>query len=431
MWAAIVVALLQVVPATSFLVAPKFSPNYQLPSASQKATVATRDNLKAEPSNSFLAIASVTFAFCIGAFLRPKEAGSRNVAMQYGAGRERWKSYPAYPFFRGQVRDEVYGPEQKRSTRLYLFFEKDPRFMSRFRKQNNTLAKEGLTAYTTGWEMWNRQKQEWKPYVGPESHPDNPYFPAYSSQFNYWGALPARAPSTSLVSVTAPASLAFAGAPRPSLLGVRSAGRSGRCGRCVMKAHKKAATASKNQGGGGNNIRRGRVPTCLQGAAVKGGRTLVHQTGARWQWGANVQRLRNWHLMSKKDGIVQYFGHGRNVEVAVVPWEYVHKKCIWIDSKTLGPKAYEPWMGNDTGVAAPAVRRHIMKLRQEWLTTDEGKAFEEKKAAQKAKRDKYAEQARSIGQRWKWMRSEEGQKVMGEKRAMRVAKIPAAPDQKS
>jgi len=302
--------------------------------------------------------------------------------------------------------------------------------MLRFQKQNRALAKAGLTRYTSGWEEWSREKEEWKAYTGPESHPDNPFFPAASHGFTMWGAaLPYATPGAIGSSSQAKASLAFAGSSSMPSFGAakRAAGRSARFG-IIMHAHKKAATASKNQGGNQNQRRRGRCVNALQGAAVTTSQRLVRQNVLKWDNGAHVTQTKSHMLKSRKDGIVQYFGSGLNLEVAVMPWEYVRKKCVWVDDSTLGPKEYEPWMGNKIkGAASRPVRKHIMELRKQWLEGEEGKAWLEKKAAQKKKKEEYAEKTRERGARWKWLRSSVGQEETAKRKAAREAKVASSP----
>ena len=35
-----------------------------------------------------------------------------------------------------------------------------------------------------------------------------------------------------------------------------------------------------------------------------------------------------------------------SLEVTVIPWEYVRAKCRWMNTGTIAPVNYEPWMGN-------------------------------------------------------------------------------------
>lgn len=439
MWFAAIVALLaQAVPAAAFLVVAPRS-NYQTPFAKTKAVPIFKEDHVGPTSTTFLTMASLVLASAlVTASLKSKKAQSSPITMYYG-DRRQWKTYPAYPQFRGQIRNEFEGPEQKRLTRLVLSFDKNPRFMLRFQRQNKALAKAGLTRYTTGWEEWSREKEEWKAYTGPESHPDNPFFPAPSHGFFLWGgALPNAKRGASIGSSSpATASFAFAGSSAMPGFGatrggaVRSAGRSGRSA-IIMHAHKKAAASTKNQGSSQNPKRKGRCINALQGAAVKTSTRLVRQSTLKWDNGAHVARTRQYMLKSKKDGIVQYFGSGRNLEVAVMPWEYVRKKCVWVDSMTLGPKVYEPWMGNKvTGAATITVRKHIMNLRETWLQTEEGLAWQAKKSAQQAKRNEYAEKSRARGTRWKWLRSEQGQVLTAQRKAERQEKVSIPKDPQS
>merc|ERR1712039_158574 len=112
-----------------------------------------------------------------------------------------------------------------------------------------------------------------------------------------------------------------------------------------------------------------------------GGQVLVTQKGYGWYAGANVVKAKNFTLHSLVDGIVQWRGPMSRREVSVVPWEYVRTKCVRTNPNTLGPKVYEPWMNNHNR----GKRHHILRLRKEWLETDKGKEWLEKKEEKKQK----------------------------------------------
>jgi len=186
----------------------------------------------------------------------------------------------------------------------------------------------------------------------------------------------------------------FVAGNAPTLSAKRTAllGRSARRGLVILKAHKKAASSTRNQGHKNNPKHYGITQKGLPGAAVKAGQVLLKQKGQVWKAGANVVRAKNFTLHALKDGIVQWRGTGNKNgqpnrsgggEVFVVPWEYVHSKCQWLTDTRLGPKKYEPWMGSmkhgDYG------REIILKMREEWLQTDEGKAHLKKKEEKQQK----------------------------------------------
>jgi len=168
--------------------------------------------------------------------------------------------------------------------------------------------------------------------------------------------------------------------------------RAGRRG-IVLKAHKKAASSTKNQGHVKNAHHYGITKQGRQGNAVITGTLLVKQVGFKWYPGANVAVGRDFTLVAKKDGIVQWRGTAKHKEVYVVPWEYVNAKCEWITQNTLVPKEYAPWMGKPhvshktafEQKQRPIIRAHMTKMREEWLETEEGKEWAAKKKEKKLK----------------------------------------------
>jgi len=272
------------------------------------------------------------------------------------------------------------------------------------RKSVKKFAQAGITYYKEGWTKWYPKREEFNMYKGPESAKDNPWFPAPSG-----GKYPGRLDAVSVVSHTGLAAVASAGTLRgafagkaaaPSLLSAKRSPSGTRAARkgLVLHAHKKAAASSKNQGFSPGmpkpwGIQRG----AYHGAEVKVGQALFRQLGTVSYPGANVGMDRAYKMYAKKWGILQIRGEKKHREFFVVPMEYVEKKCRWINRNTLGPKEYEPWMGNtENTCAAGNPRRHINAMREVWLQSDDGKEWQAKKDAKKAKSDWFKERVQAI-----------------------------------
>jgi len=74
----------------------------------------------------------------------------------------------------------------------------------------------------------------------------------------------------------------------------------------------------------------------------------------------------------------------------VVPWEYVRTKCTWIkdgNQEMLVPLKYEPWMGIHKEGTLKG--EYMVKLREEWLESEEGKTWLAKKEEQLEKKKKF------------------------------------------
>mmetsp|Transcript_43837 Transcript_43837/g.103654 ORF Transcript_43837/g.103654 Transcript_43837/m.103654 type:complete len:458 (-) Transcript_43837:115-1488(-) len=256
-------------------------------------------------------------------------------------------------------------------------------------------------------------------YKGEESRADNPFFPAASMgwmEMTKSGRPKGKkammggeqdAPSMGASVASPSAAAGFAGSSLRLRFSLGSRGATSRSA-VVMKAHKKAASATKHQGRKQKPTHRGVQRKGGHGSAVKVGTVLVRQLGTHWRPGANVIRTKSNDLMATRDGIVQWRGAQRNEkgvkkymnlglqEVFVVPWEFVNERCVFGPNGTLLPKAYEPWMGvrNPDTLADQFMERgqdesfkvqHLNGLREEWLKTDEGKAWKEKKDEKKQK----------------------------------------------
>lgn len=244
----------------------------------------------------------------------------------------------------------------------------------RFYKQQQILKESGMTCAKGGYHKWYPNRETFNLYKGPESHPNNPWFPAASP--GYGQALGDWAPAR--LAATVPPSgraSAFAGvSPMRPVRGGRGAGSA-----LVLHAHKKAASSTRNQGHKNNPHYWGLTKKGHQGSAVKAGQLLAKQKGMNWYAGANVARGKDYSLVALRDGIVQWRGEYRHREVMIVPWEYVREKCQWVNPNTLGPKEYEPWMGTHNY----GKRHHILQLRREWLKTEKGQEWLKKKNEKK------------------------------------------------
>jgi ribosomal protein L27 len=262
----------------------------------------------------------------------------------------------------------------------------------------------GVTRFTEQWVYWYPDKQKFNMYYGPESHTENPDFPAPSG-----GCPSPDGPYAKAMSGWAPAQLSASvgrqgkrggfvggsartvGSTKRTVSGARSA--------IAMRAHKMAASSTKNQGGGTTIPKfRGVQRLAFQGSFVKAGTLLVRQSGVKWATaGGGVKMCRNYNIIALKDGIVQWRGspgtknEGGKGEVTVVPWEYVRAKCEWAtdasNESTLVYKEYKPWMGTHMhdrtatfNGAKNGLRRRVMaEKRKIWLESPEGQEHMKKK----------------------------------------------------
>jgi len=300
-----------------------------------------------------------------------------------------WTRNPAPPWF--NKGDTSRGPDY----RTWINLRNQAKKHQKRWRQRRILEEAGITQCKGGFKHWHPTRDQHNLYQGPDSHPDNPWFPAASpgrigmrDLFRENKAFQELSAEGMSSSVTRAEISAFVAGNAPMLSTKRAAllGRSARQGLVILKAHKKAASSTRNQGHKNNPKHYGITQKGLPGAAVKSGQVLLKQKGQVWKAGANVVRAKNFTLHALKDGIVQWRGTGNKDgqpnrsgggEVFVVPWEYVHSKCQWLTDTRLGPKQYEPWMGSmkhgDYG------RGIILKMREEWLQTEEGKAHIKKK----------------------------------------------------
>jgi len=259
----------------------------------------------------------------------------------------------------------------------------------RFWRQRQILKREGITQCNGGYKVWHENASTYNMYTGPDSHPDNPWFPAASP--GYWANAPSKAKESAKEAVGGMGVLSsmplakhgLVGGRTPTMTSARGSGL--RCrGLVIQHAHKKAASTTKNQGKKHNYQFWGIHPRGVAGNAVKAGDLLLRNSKKPWFAGENVAACKRNILRAEKDGIVQWRGTNRK-EIFVVPWEYVRAKCQWATSNLLIPQKYEAWMG--TNPEEPIGRmKYINKMREEWLETEEGKAHLKKKEEQRKKR---------------------------------------------
>mmetsp|Transcript_48287 Transcript_48287/g.115042 ORF Transcript_48287/g.115042 Transcript_48287/m.115042 type:complete len:407 (+) Transcript_48287:78-1298(+) len=255
----------------------------------------------------------------------------------------------------------------------------------KYLKQQRILRDHNVWWATYGkWNVWNPNPGIKSNYTGPDSHPDNPDFPAPNSGLQAFGSVSVASLSTrsSFVAGRVPTM----GSAKRAVLSASRA-RSG----LVMKAHKKAAASTKNQGNTRNPHHWG--VKALSGKAVKCRQRLVKQRAMNWYPGNNVKMCKDMSLIALKDGIVQWRGDYRHKEVSVVPWEYVTNKCRWSTSSTLAPQKYEPWMG--TNFDRYSDKWPIRQMFEEWKETEEGKAWIAKKEEKKAKQKEIQKKIRA------------------------------------
>jgi len=346
------------------------------PASAQSTSIGT--------AGAFLAGTIATVAL----LLRSQYRRDRNSKITRGS----WTRYDAIPGM--EIGDGSRGPDYRSWINLRRQAKyANGRKLKRW-KQQQILKESGIECAKEGFTKWYPGRDRHNLYKGPESHPDNPWFPAPGPGYGQPRALLGWAPAPLTASASkSSGSSTFTGsgaatfgrsAKHPGRVGNRSSGSA-----LVLHAHKKAAGSTKNQGSGNTNAHYwGINKKGYQGNAVKAGQTLLKQKGQVWYAGANVQRGKDYTLNALRDGIVQWRGTWKHREVFVVPWEYVRKKCVWTNANTLGPKVYEPWMNTHNR----GKRHYIHMIRNKWLESEEGKAWTEKK--EKKKEDQKAIQMR-------------------------------------
>jgi len=418
-------ALVAQAPAAGAFVVP---PPQQLPTGDERTSVAARPRLAAPVQASLAGIpltstSAPTGPSSVSIFTGAAIAGAVAAIFGRQQGRrtnvERYGEIIRIPGPPGFLKDydpargaEYYKWVQvRRKAKRTTKFIHSRRPQAKERKQLETLLEFGLTSWHSnadnshdqGWE-WNvwypnddiRSPKNWDMYDGPESHPDNPSFPAHSDGLQAqrgWAAATLGA-SPGLTA----AGNVFAGAAAPqlglakkrSVAGVKA--REERSG-LVMHAHKKAASSSKNQG---TNVKWkswgadafsvwGPRPEAAHGRFVRARQVLVRQSGMRVKPGANVIVGHDNTLNAKVDGIVQWRGdRPGHRQIYIIPHEYMENKCEWVSNGQLGPKEWEPWM-TTTGGQRGNIKWHLEQKKAEFLESDKGKAWQEKKEKQKAK----------------------------------------------
>jgi len=351
---------------------------------------------------------------------RSSGRGQREAVIAHGkVSPSGWKFQP----IEGRVSQGVEGaPPRGPSYRPWITLRHKAKRGQRYHRQQKILKESNIQSANGGWHTWYPHRAVFNLYQGPDSHPDNPWFPAASPGYDKTemgpprNGLQTRSPyltsdatvsddsatateafRTVVAPVTSGSAFVTGCAPALSmsarsktLLAGRSSTRSLRCG-VIMKAHKKAASSTKNQGNKQNAQFYGLTAKGYQGSAVKSGQMLVRQKGFKWYAGANVVVGKDFTLSALKDGIVQWRGTWKHKELFIVPWQYVRERCQWINPNRLGPLKYEPWMngefnhGRNKPQYRERKRNHIKVLMEEWKEKDEGKEWTTKKEEKDSK----------------------------------------------
>jgi large subunit ribosomal protein L27 len=356
-------------------------------------------------SNSRLAfLAGACAVAAVVCNVRRKQKASEGVAMSV------WRQYPPTPE-QLRMNDMQLGDNGRGvSYRSWVNLNRrarNPRGRNvKYHKQHQYLLESGVWwgGYVDKWHHWYPNRDTFNLYKGPESHPENPWFPAASPG---WQAVRGWAPGPVASTVAPRAAGAFVGGSAPFVSSAKRAVQFTRGARqgLVMHAHKKAAACTKNQGHDQRPKHWGVKKKGLQGNAVKVGQMLVRQKGNNWYAGANVTRGKDFTLHATKDGIVQWRGTYKHREVFVVPWEFVQTKCTWVSMNTLAPKEYEPWMGTSK---KGHLRLYMIALRKKWLESDVGKEYMAKKEEKRKKQQEI--QARIRKHAWEKQQGK-GEKV--------------------
>lgn len=366
--------------------------------ATQQFSAGAFDAQPLGSSGSTALFAGAAVAGALAALLGRKKRSSRDGAISL-IGMGPFTVDPGPPeLYEGRYNS--YGPEYQ----SYKWRKKRSRYANgmrmRFFRQNKILKELGVWEGYREFEVWDNNRDLHSMYKGPESHPDNPWFPAPSGGFPM-EALAARAPAPLVASTPQKSAGAFAGSTVPTFglakkrlpRGVFGNARAERRG-LVLRAHKKAAASTKNQGHRDKPWRWGVQRNGRFGCSVKMSETLVKQKGVLWKPGANVKVCKDNSLVAKCRGIVQMRGNGKYKEVFVVPYDYFKEKCRMITTELVGHKEYEPWMGrpdkshNTKGqklMKRPIVRDYYAAIRQVFLDSEKGKEWAAKKAEKKAK----------------------------------------------
>eukprot|EP00933_Yihiella_yeosuensis_P040501 TRINITY_DN34827_c0_g1_i1.p1 TRINITY_DN34827_c0_g1~~TRINITY_DN34827_c0_g1_i1.p1 ORF type:complete len:422 (-),score=88.56 TRINITY_DN34827_c0_g1_i1:95-1360(-) len=390
--------LAQASTASAFVAVPLHSRSgFNVPADGVHATAARvnspslpREEPASSAFSSFMMIAGVSAAVTALGKSRRKQ----KVAAPSKVTRCVWDWHPAFPEMKAknerEGNDDARGPQYKQwhvQTRRARYA------MGRKQKHRNIqkkLREAGIWWASYGkFKLWYPNRDKFNMYKGPDSHPDNPYFPGASGGYRAMqGWAPARLAST--INFGGSAGV-FAGG---SLKRAVQASRPARSA-LVMKAHKKAASSTKNQGGGKHRAKDWGIKRrwALQGCAVKPGCMLVKQKGLVYYPGANVGVNGSNCLYAKKAGIVQWRGTFRHKEISVIPWQFVEEKCEW-HGRTLLPKEYEPWM--NTKHKGSLQKMRLLKLkRKEWEQSEKGKAYLAMKSEKKQKQKEIQERIRA------------------------------------
>ncbi|CAE8734317.1 unnamed protein product [Polarella glacialis] len=389
MWSGAFFALLvqAVVPCLAFVATPSRSRGgIHLPvdAFAASAAVAPGPFKQLEPEQETPFFSRTSTALLVGACVAAICSFRRSTFFRAGpTTRYVWTQHAAPVEMNEEGEGPLGGPAYRMSIGLNRQAKNAMGRKMRYLGQQKKLKESGIWWSTYGaWTKWDKNRDLFNMYEGPESHPDNPWFPAASGGYRAMrGWVPAQLGSSAKTSGT---SGAFVGGSAPRICSAKRTVESSRagCSALVMHAHKKAASSTKNHGGGPQDPKFRGVSKSggLQGSAVKNGQLLVKQTGMNWYAGANVTKCSDGALRSVKEGIVQWRGHYKHKEIYVVPWEYVNENCVWKNNNTLAPKVYEPWMGDKFDYGK---RHFIMGMYPEWKQSEAGQEYLAKKQEKK------------------------------------------------
>lgn len=158
----------------------------------------------------------------------------------------------------------------------------------------------GEKTFNRKFHVWQPKRELFNFYKGPDSHPDNPWFPAFSAGFGSrnpklrprksWDSEVSTSLTTAVQPTTSRSTFVGDSAVSPvASHAVRGAGSA--LSAVALRAHKKAATSTKWQGKKGNRHKRamrGIQKQGYPGHGVESGEKLVTQRGCPIKAGAYV-----------------------------------------------------------------------------------------------------------------------------------------------
>lgn len=382
------------------------------PSIQAAVRVEAADPASSVGTSSVTLVAGAMVLGALVAALFPKADEGASPIIRFSHKAKNWKRYPQ-PDPQVDLSSNNWGPDYYFWCRLQHRAWCDPQYKTRYIGQRRKIQESGLWYGTGKWHKWYPNRAYFNMYKGPESHPNNPFFPAASpGQWKMIQDWPypngkdhadlAAAAATETAPVATQAVRGWAAAPVAASVatttsnafvrgfkgGLSHGQKNAQRSAMIMHAHKKAASSSKNQGGGSNNAKHWGLKQCsAQGAAVKVGQVLAKQKGKFWHAGQGVKCGRTFFLQATCDGIVQWRGYSRgHKELSVVPWDYVRSKCDIIHKNVLVPKEYEPYMGKRLMHDKKDIRReYINDMREEWMKSEKGLEWLKKKEEKIAK----------------------------------------------